>query len=159
MQQGLYLTSDDEPHAVTDKIANVLKQASLSIGYVGLAETMLLLTGKTYGIDHEIDNYAYSIVKTMREFVDKTQKETHLNWSCFATPAEAVAGRFANIDKNLFQNEKKLADVDLQRVLVRVITRIATCLIIPWKHLWKTRLRWKLRTTRLRTPVIFSIIS
>ena len=116
MQQGLYLTSDDEPHAVTDKIAEVLKQASLSIGYVGLAETMLLLTGKTYGIDHEIDEYAFSIVKHIREFVDKTQKETHLNWSCFATPAEAVAGRFANIDKNLFQNEKKLADVDLQRV-------------------------------------------
>jgi len=116
MQQGLYLTSDDEPHAITDKIGTVLKQASLSIGYVGLAETMLLLTGKTYGIDHEIDSYAYSIVKTMREFVDKTQKETHLNWSCFATPAEAVAGRFANIDKNLYQNNKKLADVDLQRV-------------------------------------------
>ena len=116
MQQGLYLTSDDQPHEVTDKIAEVLKQASLSIGYVGLAETMLLLTGKTYGVDHEIDDYAFSIVKTIREFVDKTQKETHLNWSCFATPAEAVAGRFANIDKNLFQNEKKLADVDLQRV-------------------------------------------
>lgn len=116
MQQGLYLTSDDQPHEVTDKIAEVLKQASLSIGYVGLAETMLLLTGKTYGQDHEIDDYAFSIVKHIREFVDKTQKETHLNWSCFATPAEAVAGRFANIDKNLFQNEKKLSDVDLQRV-------------------------------------------
>ena len=116
MQQGLYLTSDDQPHEVMDKIGEVLKQASLSIGYVGLAETMLLLTGKTYGIDHEIDDYAFSIVKHIREFVDKTQKETHLNWSCFATPAEAVAGRFANIDKNLFQNEKKLADVDLQRV-------------------------------------------
>ena len=116
MQQGLYLTSDDQPHEVTDKIAEVLKQASLSIGYVGLAETMLLLTGKTYGVDHEIDDYAFSIVKHIREFVDKTQKETHLNWSCFATPAEAVAGRFANIDKNLFQNEKKLSDVDLQRV-------------------------------------------
>lgn len=116
MQQGLYLTSDDEPHAVTDKIANVIKQASLSIGYVGLAETMLLLTGKTYGIDHEIDDYAHSIIKTIRACCDAAQKETHLNWSCFATPAEAVAGRFANIDKNLYQNNKKLADVDLQRV-------------------------------------------
>ena len=116
MQQGLYFTSDDQPHEVTDKIGEVLKQASLSIGYVGLAETMLLLTGKTYGIDHDIDQYAFSIVKHIRNFVDKTQKETHLNWSCFATPAEAVAGRFANIDKNLFQNEKKLVDVDLQRV-------------------------------------------
>ena len=100
----------------TAACVEVLKQSTLSIGYIGIAETITLLTGKTYGIDHEIDNYAYSIVKTMREFVDKTQKETHLNWSCFATPAEAVAGRFANIDKNLYQNNKKLADVDLQRV-------------------------------------------
>ena len=116
MQQGLYLTSDDKPHQVTDKIADVLKQSSLSIGYVGIAETMLLLTGKTYGVDHDIDSYAQSIVKHIRNFTDKCQKETHLNWSCFATPAEAVAGRFANIDKNIYQNEKKLADVDLQRV-------------------------------------------
>ena len=115
MQQGLYLTSDDKPHKITDKVGEVLKQASLSIGYVGLAETMMLLTGKTYGIDHDIDDYALSIVKHIREFTDKCQKETHLNWSCFATPAEAVAGRFANIDKNIFQNEKKL-DVDKERL-------------------------------------------
>lgn len=111
MQQGLYLTSDDKPHKVTDKVGDVLKQASLSIGYVGLAETMMLLTGKTYGIDHDIDDYAFSIVKHIREFTDKCQKETHLNWSCFATPAEAVAGRFANIDKNKYDKEKKLEDV------------------------------------------------
>lgn len=111
MQQGLYLTSDDKPHKVTDKVGDVLKQASLSIGYVGLAETMMLLTGKTYGIDHDIDDYALSIVKHIREFTDKCQKETHLNWSCFATPAEAVAGRFANIDKNKYDKEKKLENV------------------------------------------------
>ncbi len=116
MQQGLYLTSDDKPHKVTDKIADVLKQSTLSIGYVGLAETMMLLTGKTYGIDHDIDEYAFSIVKHIREFTDKCQKETHLNWSCFATPAEAVAGRFANIDKNRYEKEKKLAGVDLNRL-------------------------------------------
>lgn len=116
MQQGLYLTSDDKPHKITDKVGEVLKQASLSIGYVGLAETMMLLTGKTYGIDHDIDDYAFSIVKHIREFTDKCQKETHLNWSCFATPAEAVAGRFANIDKNKFENEKKLQDIDTYRI-------------------------------------------
>lgn len=116
MQQGLYLTSDDKPHKITDKVGDVLKQASLSIGYVGLAETMMLLTGKTYGIDHDIDDYALSIVKHIREFTDKCQKETHLNWSCFATPAEAVAGRFANIDKNKFENEKKLQDIDTYRI-------------------------------------------
>lgn len=116
MQQGLYLTSDDKQHDVTDKVGEVLKQGSLSIGYVGLAETVLLLTGKTYGIDHEVDDFAFSIIKHIRKFVDACQKETHMNWSCFATPAEATAGRFANIDKNLFEKEKKLKDVDLHRV-------------------------------------------
>ena len=116
MQQGLYLTSDDKPHHMTDKVGDVLKQGSLSIGYVGLAETMTLLTGKTYGIDHDIDEYALSIVKHIRNFTDKCQKETHLNWSCFATPAEAVAGRFANIDKNLFEKEKKLDGINKERI-------------------------------------------
>lgn len=116
MQQGLYLTSDDKQHDVTDKVGEVLKQGSLSIGYVGLAETVLLLTGKTYGVHHEVDDFAFSIIKHIRKFVDACQKETHMNWSCFATPAEATAGRFANIDKNLFEKEKKLKDVDLYRV-------------------------------------------
>lgn len=130
MQQGLYLTADDEPHKLTDKIGEVLKQSTLSIGYVGIAETIKLLTGKTFGIDHEIDEFAISIVKHIREFTDACQKETHLNWSTFATPAEAVAGRFATIDKNKFATEtiddagntvlsakdKRLADVDLFRL-------------------------------------------
>lgn len=116
MQQGLYLTSDDKPHAITDTIGEVLKQGSLSIGYVGLAETMTLLTGKTFGIDHDIDAYAQSIIQHIYDFCKKCQKETHLNWSCFATPAEATAGRFATIDNNLFGKEKKLDDVDKYRI-------------------------------------------
>jgi len=105
MQQGLYLTSDDKEHLLTDSIAEVMKQSTLSIGYIGIAEVVTLLTGKTYGVDHDIDEFALSIVEHIREFCDKTQKETHLNWSCFATPAEAVAGRFASIDKNKFCKE------------------------------------------------------
>lgn len=116
MQQGLYLTSDDAPHSVNDTIAEVLKQSTLSIGYIGIAETIMLLTGKTYGIDADAGELAVSIVKHIREFTDRCQKETHLNWSTFATPAEAVAGRFATIDKKKFENEKKLGDVDLQRI-------------------------------------------
>ena len=116
MQQGLYLTSDDKEHSVKDTIAEVLKQSTLSIGYIGIAETITLLTGKTYGIDHDVDELAISIVQHIREFTDKCQKETHLNWSTFATPAEAVAGRFATIDKKKFEHEKKLEDVDLNRI-------------------------------------------
>ena len=102
MQEGLYLTSDDKSHKLTDSIAEVLKQSTLSIGYIGIAEVVSLITGKTYGIDHDVDSFAISIVKYIRDFCDATQKETHLNWSCFATPAESVAGRFANIDRNKY---------------------------------------------------------
>lgn len=116
MQQGLYLTSDDKQHDVSDTVGDVIRQGSLSIGYVGIAEVVSLITGKTWGVDHEVDDFALSIVKTIRKFCDEQQKETHLNWSCFATPAEAVAGRFANIDKNKFEKEKKLKDVDLYRI-------------------------------------------
>lgn len=124
MQQGLYLTSDDAPHKLSDKIGEVLKQSTLSIGYVGIAETVKLLTGKTFGIDHEVDEFALSIVQYIRNFTDACQKETHLNWSTFATPAEAVAGRFATIDQNTFTVDdngtrkpvKGLEDVDLFRL-------------------------------------------
>lgn len=129
MQQGIYLTSDDKEHSIHDSIAEVMKQSTLSIGYIGIAEVVTLITGKTYGVDHDVDEFALSIVKRIREFCDATQKETHLNWSCFATPAEAVAGRFANIDKNKFtvttaenaggrilKPVKGLEDVDLMRI-------------------------------------------
>jgi ribonucleoside-triphosphate reductase len=130
MQQGVYYTSDDKEHDIHDKIAEVLKQSTLSIGYIGIAETVKVITGKTFGIDHDVDEFAISIVKHIREFTDECQKETHYNWSTFATPAEAVAGRFATIDKNKFSKEvkdengnimlvaknKKLADVDLHRL-------------------------------------------
>jgi len=102
MQQGLYLTADDKEHDIHDSIAEVMKQSTLSIGYIGIAEVVTLITGKTYGVDHDVDEFALSIVKHIREYCDAAQKETHLNWSCFATPAEAVAGRFANIDKNKY---------------------------------------------------------
>jgi ribonucleoside-triphosphate reductase len=129
MQQGLYLTANDTEHDIHDSIAEVMKQSTLSIGYIGIAEVVSLITGKTYGVDHDVDEFALSIVKRIREYCDKTQKETHLNWSCFATPAEAVAGRFANIDKNKFtvvttenaagrilKPVKGLEDVDLVRL-------------------------------------------
>lgn len=116
MQEGLYLTSDDKKHELSDTIAEVMKQSTLSIGYIGIAETINLLTGKIYGVDHEVDELAVAIVKHIRDFCDATQKKTHMNWSCFATPAEAVAGRFATIDANKFADNKKLADVNLERI-------------------------------------------
>ena len=91
MQQGLYLTSDDKVHDIHDTIEEVLRQGTLSIGYIGVYEAVLALTGKTWGKDEDVFDIGFNMVKRIRDFCDKTQKETHMNWSCFATPAEPSA--------------------------------------------------------------------
>lgn len=110
MQQGLYLTSDDKVHDIHDTIEEVLRQGTLSIGYIGVCEAVLALTGKTWGKDDDVFDIGYNMIKRIRDFCDKTQKETHMNWSCFATPAEAVCGRFCNIDMHQFMRNKVLED-------------------------------------------------
>lgn len=86
MEQGIWLGSDDL--APTDEIRDVIKQGTLSIGFVGLAECLIALTGKHHGESQESDELGYSIIKYMRDYCDKRVKETHLNFSCLGTPAE-----------------------------------------------------------------------
>lgn len=86
MEQGIWLGSDDL--ASTDEIRDVVKQGTLSIGFVGLAECLIALTGKHHGESQESDELGYSIIKYIRDYCDKRVKETHLNFSCLGTPAE-----------------------------------------------------------------------
>lgn len=86
MEQGIWLDSDDL--APTDEIRDVIKQGTLSIGFVGLAECLIALTGKHHGESQESDELGYSIIKYIRDYCDKRVKETHLNFSCLGTPAE-----------------------------------------------------------------------
>ncbi len=46
MQQGLYYTSDNKPHKADDEIREVIKQGSLSIGYIGISEVCKVLLDK-----------------------------------------------------------------------------------------------------------------
>jgi len=86
MEQGIWLGSDDL--GPTDEIRDIVKQGTLSIGFVGLAETLVCLTGKHHGESEESDELGYKIIKYIRDYCDKRVKETHLNFSCLGTPAE-----------------------------------------------------------------------
>jgi ribonucleoside-triphosphate reductase len=100
MGQGVWIGSKDLD--IDDEVGEVLKNGTLSIGFIGLAETLVALTGKHHGESLESRNLGLEIVSFMREYCDRKSEETGLNFSLFATPAEGLSGRFVRIDKKKF---------------------------------------------------------
>ena len=100
MQQGAWIGT--EHLAPTDSIREVMKHGSLSIGFVGLAETLVALIGKHHGESEEAQELGLKIVGYIRKFTDNAAQKYKMNFSTFATPAESVAGRFAKLDRKEF---------------------------------------------------------
>ena len=86
----------------TDTIASVINQGTLGIGFIGLAECLVALTGKHHGESDEAQQLGIKIVTYMRDraldFCDRYQH----NYSILATPAEGLSGRFTRIDRKKF---------------------------------------------------------
>lgn len=100
MGQGVWMDSDKlKPN---DKVKKVLKHGTLSIGFIGLAECLKALTGKHHGESPESQKLGIEIVSHIREKCDEYSKKYNLNFTCLATPAEGLSGRFVNIDRDLY---------------------------------------------------------
>ncbi len=100
MGQGVWLGSRELD--IDDEVGEVLKNGTLSIGFIGLAETLVALTGSHHGESMESRNLGLEIVSFMREYCDHKSEETGLNFTLLATPAEGLSGRFIRIDKKKF---------------------------------------------------------
>ncbi|MEG1150452.1 MAG: anaerobic ribonucleoside-triphosphate reductase, partial [Bacilli bacterium] len=100
MGQGIWI--DSEKLKNTDKLKKVLKHGTLSIGFIGLAECLKALTGKHHGESEESQKLGIKIISHMREKCDEYCKKYNLNFTCLATPAEGLSGRFVNIDKAIY---------------------------------------------------------
>lgn len=100
MGQGIWIDSDKL--GPDDTVGEVLKEGTLSIGFIGLAEAMVAMTGHHHGENEESKKKAYEIIKHMREFCDNKTKETGLNFTLLATPAEGLSGRFVKIDRKKY---------------------------------------------------------
>lgn len=85
-----------------DDCAEVFKNGTLSIGFIGLSEAIEVLTGKRFYTDNRTYETAISFVKHMREYCDKLCDEYNLNFSLLATSGELISGRFIDYDKKLF---------------------------------------------------------
>lgn len=93
-----------------DTVEDVLKQGTLSVGFIGLAEALVALLGKHHGESEEAFKTGYAIVKHMREMVDQAAIKHQLNYSLIATPAEGLSGRFTKQDKLHFGIIKGVTD-------------------------------------------------
>lgn len=95
-----------------DSLEEVLKQGTLSVGFIGLAEALVALTGKHHGECDEAYQLGYDIVKFMRRKVDEATKKYNLNFTLIATPAEGLSGRFTKYDREEFGLIKGITDRD-----------------------------------------------
>ncbi len=100
MGQGIWLDSDGL--GPNDQVGEVLKHGTLSVGFIGLAETLVALTGKHHGESEESRKLGYEIIAHMRKYMDDKSEETGMNFTLLATPAEGLSGRFVRIDKQRF---------------------------------------------------------
>ena len=85
-----------------DKIRDVIKNGSLSVGFIGLAEALVALVGKHHGESEQAWNLGLEIIRHMRALTDAQTKKTGLNFSLFSTPAEGLSGRFVKIDRKIY---------------------------------------------------------
>ena len=85
-----------------DTIESVINQGTLGIGFIGLAECLVALTGKHHGESEEAQQLGLKIVEYMRQRANDFCEQYHHNYSVLATPAEGLAGRFTKRDRKEF---------------------------------------------------------
>ncbi len=100
MGEGVWM--DSEKLGSNDTLEEVLKHGTLSIGFIGLAETLKVLCGKHHGESSEAQELGLRIVRRVRDFCDAASEETGLNFTCLATPAESLSGRFVKLDREKY---------------------------------------------------------
>ncbi|MBQ7800969.1 MAG: anaerobic ribonucleoside triphosphate reductase [Oscillospiraceae bacterium] len=108
MGQGVWLDSDKL--TLQDDLREVLKHGTLSIGFIGLAETLTALYGQHHGESEETQKKGLEIIGFMRDYCDKRSQELKMNFSLLATPAEGLSGRFIRMDQKRYGKIRGITD-------------------------------------------------
>lgn len=108
MDQGVWM--DSEKLSPNDEVREVLKHGTLTIGFIGLAETLKSLIGYHHGESEKAQILGLQIVAHMRRRVDEASQKYQLNFSLIATPAEGLSGRFVKLDRELYGKIEGVTD-------------------------------------------------
>ncbi|MBQ4366731.1 MAG: anaerobic ribonucleoside triphosphate reductase, partial [Muribaculaceae bacterium] len=85
-----------------DKVESVINQGTLGIGFIGLAECLIALTGHHHGESDEAQQLGIKIITYMRDRVNEFSERYQHNYSVLATPAEGLSGKFTRRDRKDF---------------------------------------------------------
>ncbi|MGN0968423.1 MAG: anaerobic ribonucleoside triphosphate reductase, partial [Oscillospiraceae bacterium] len=110
MGQGVWLDSDKLDW--DDEVREVLKHGTLSVGFIGLAETLKSLLGVHHGESEKAQALGLDIVSHMRVRMDQESTRRGLNFSLLATPAEGLSGRFVKMDRERYGSIEGVTDRD-----------------------------------------------
>lgn len=95
-----------------DEVGPVLKHGTLGVGFIGLAECLVALTGRHHGESDNAQRLGLQIISFMREQVGELSEKYDLNYSVLATPAEGLAGRFTKKDRAKYGLVRGVTDKD-----------------------------------------------
>lgn len=112
MLYGEGLWAGSENLDIQAQIGDILDTGSLSVGFIGLAETLKLLTGKHHGESDEAQQLGLKIVSYMRSRMDQKSQEYNLNFSVLATPAESYSGKSIAKFRAKFGDIEGITDYD-----------------------------------------------
>ncbi|MCI8367772.1 MAG: anaerobic ribonucleoside triphosphate reductase [Eggerthellaceae bacterium] len=110
MGQGVWIGSENLKN--TDEQREVLKNGTLTTGFIGLAECLVALTGKHHGESAEAQRLGLEIVGHMRSYCDRVSRERGMNYTLIATPAEGLSGRFVRMDRARYGSIPGVTDRD-----------------------------------------------
>ena len=93
-----------------DTVESVINQGTLGIGFIGLAETLIVLTGKHHGESDFSQELGLKIISHMRDKANEFSEKLQHNYSVLATPAEGLSGKFTKNDKKKYGVIKNVTD-------------------------------------------------
>jgi len=109
---GQHLYVETEGLKPTDEIAQAIRHGTLSIGFIGLAETLVALTSEHHAQSADAQKLGLEIVGFMHKMTEHFSDQYDLNFTLLATPAEGLSGRFVAIDRKLFGTLPGVTDKD-----------------------------------------------
>lgn len=110
LMNGVWMDSDKLKD--NDTVGDVIKHGTLTVGFIGLAETLNCIVGKHHAEDKNADELGLEIIKFFRKKTDEATEKYNLNFSLIATPAEGLCMKLVEKDRKIYGTIPGVTDKD-----------------------------------------------